>query len=231
MPDNYDILEPTSAPSGTTTRTVRAIDVGSGELAGAAVLVDTTGVALIGQLARTASLPVTLSNSDIIEIAPYRVSTFTTANPTGVHVPTLPSGVTNDVLINGTTQPVSGNLQMTSSAVLFVIPVAAAGYNALSIGIIPAATTTGTCNFTFWPSTSTGTNVGASVTFGMTTTAYNLFMYPAQGAALATTISPLTANTNVAMPWNPSVPYVTMSVGGSGFTGSPAFTLVVSRIK
>jgi hypothetical protein len=43
MPDNYDILEPTAAPSGTTTRTVRALDVGSGELAGAAVLVDSNG--------------------------------------------------------------------------------------------------------------------------------------------------------------------------------------------
>jgi len=43
MSDNYDILEPTSAPSGTTTRTIRAIDVGSGELAGAAVLVDSSG--------------------------------------------------------------------------------------------------------------------------------------------------------------------------------------------
>jgi hypothetical protein len=43
MPDNYDILEPTSAPSGTTTRTVRALDVGTGELAGAAVLVDSSG--------------------------------------------------------------------------------------------------------------------------------------------------------------------------------------------
>ena len=43
MPDNYSILEPTSAPSGTTTRTVRAVDVGAGELAGAAVLVDSTG--------------------------------------------------------------------------------------------------------------------------------------------------------------------------------------------
>jgi len=43
MADNYDILEPTSAPSGTTTRTIRAVDVGSGELAGAAVLVDSAG--------------------------------------------------------------------------------------------------------------------------------------------------------------------------------------------
>ena len=43
MPDNYNILEPTSVPSGTTSRTVRALDVGSGQLAGAAVLVDTAG--------------------------------------------------------------------------------------------------------------------------------------------------------------------------------------------
>ena len=163
MPDNYNILEPTSAPSGTTTRTVRAIDVGSGNLAGAAVLVDTAGTALIGQLARTASLPVTLSNSDIVEIAPYRVSTFSSTNPTGVHVPTLPSGVTNDVLIAGTTQPVAGNYTL-STLLTWVIPVGAAGYTSLSIGIwLSGNIAGGTCQFNVWPSTSTGTNVGSTI--------------------------------------------------------------------
>lgn len=230
MADNYDILEPTSAPSGTTTRTVRAIDVGSGELAGAAVLVDTSGVALVGQQARTASLPVTLSNSDIVDIAPYRVSTFSTANPTGVHVPTLPSGVTNDVLIAGTTQPVTGNYTL-GTALTWVIPVGAAGYTSLSIGIwLSGNIAGGTCSFNVWPSTSTGTNVGLTISHTIALGSnFNQYYFPAQGATLAAG-GALSANINAAMPWNAAPPYVSLQMGGSSVTG-PNVSFIVTRIK
>ena len=230
MPDNYDILEPTSAPSGTTTRTVRAIDVGSGELAGAAVLVDTAGAALIGQLARTASLPVTLSNSDIVEIAPYRVSTFSSANPTGVHVPALPSGVTNDVLISGTTQPVTGNYTL-GALLAWVIPVGAAGYTSLSVGIwLSGNITGGICSFNVWPSTSTGTNVGLTITHTIASGAnFNQYYFAAQGAALAAG-GALSANINAAMPWNAAPPYVTLQMGGGSVTGQNV-SFIVTRIK
>ncbi len=46
MADNYNILEPVTTPSGTQQRSIRAIDVGSGNLAGAAVLVDSAGAAV-----------------------------------------------------------------------------------------------------------------------------------------------------------------------------------------
>lgn len=230
MADDCDILEPTSAPSGTTTRTVRAIDVGSGELAGAAVLVDTSGVALVGQQARTASLPVTLSNSDIVDIAPYRVSTFSTANPTGVHVPTLPSGVTNDVLIAGTTQPVTGNYTL-GTALTWVIPVGAAGYTSLSIGIwLSGNIAGGTCSFNVWPSTSTGTNVGLTISHTIALGSnFNQYYFPAQGATLAAG-GALSANINAAMPWNAAPPYVSLQMGGSSVTG-PNVSFIVTRIK
>lgn len=234
MPDNYDILEPTSAPSGTTTRTVRAIDVGSGELAGAAVLVDTAGAALIGQLARTASLPVTLSNSDIVEIAPYRVSTFSPANPTGVHVPALPSGVTNDVLISGTTQPVTGNYTMGSTITVFVIPVGAAGYTSISIGMFFSGMPSGaTANFIFNTCTSTGTSLGSSSIFGQPATGggpFNMYLYAAQGAALSANAT-LSADSNLTMPWNAAPPYVFVRHGTASVTGSSTFTMVITRIK
>lgn len=133
MPDNYNILEPTSAPSGTTTRTVRALDVGSGELAGAAVLVDTSGNALIGVKNRSASLPVTIANEDTLDLARYRVSSFSAATPGGSHTPSLPSGVTNDLVISGS-QPVAADFSFTGvKSVLWTIPVVAAGYRNFSI--------------------------------------------------------------------------------------------------
>jgi hypothetical protein len=230
MPDNYDILEPTSAPSGTTTRTVRAIDVGSGNLAGAAVLVDTGGAALIGQQSRTASLPVTLSSSDI---APYRVSTFNPANPTGVHVPSLPSGVLNDVLISGTTQPVTSNYTMGSTITVFVIPVAAAGYTYITIGMFFSGTPSGaTANFIFNTCTSTGTALGQSSIFGQPTTGgpYNMYLYAAQGAALSASVT-LSADSNLTLPWNAAPPYVFVRHGTASVTGSSTFTMVITRIK
>lgn len=233
MPDNYNILEPTSAPSGTTTRTVRAIDVGSGNLAGAAVLVDTAGAALIGQLARTASLPVTLSNSDIVDIAPYRVSTFSSANPTGVHVPSLPSGVTNDVLISGTTQPVAGNYTLGSTVTIFVIPVGAAGYTSISIGMFFSGMPSGaTANFIFNTCTSTGTSLGASSIFGQPTTGgpFNMYLYAAQGAAVSANAT-LSADSNLTLPWNAAPPYVFVRHGTASVTGSSTFTMVITRIK
>ena len=233
MPDNYNILEPTSAPSGTTTRSVRAIDVGSGDLAGAAVLVNTSGAALIGQLARTASLPVTLSNSDIVEIAPYRVSTFSSANPTGVHVPSLPSGVTNDVLISGTTQPVASNYTMGSTVTIFVIPVGAAGYTSISIGMFFSGMPSGaTANFIFNTCTSTGTALGFSSIFGQPTTGgpFNMYLYAAQGAAVSANAT-LSADSNLTMPWNAAPPYVFVRHGTASVTGSSTFTMVITRIK
>jgi hypothetical protein len=233
MADNYDILEPTSAPSGTTTRTIRAVDVGSGELAGAAVLVDTAGAALIGQLARTASLPVTLSNDDIVEIAPYRVSTFSPANPTGVHVPALPSGVTNDVLISGTTQPVTGNYTMGSTVTIFVIPVGAAGYTSISIGMFfSGMPSSATANFIFNTCTSTGTALGASSIFGQPTAGgpFNMYLYAAQGATVSANAT-LSADSNLTMPWNAAPPYVFVRHGTALVTGSSTFTMVITRIK
>ena len=138
MPDNYNILEPTSAPSGTTTRTVRAIDVGSNRLAGAAVLVDTSGNQLIGVQNRSASLPVTIANEDTLALSRYRVSTYDTTNPTGTHVPPLPSGEVNDVTVGGTTQGVANDFLFTAAAggartINWEIPVVNAGYNTVAI--------------------------------------------------------------------------------------------------
>ena len=137
MPDNYNILEPTSAPSGTTTRTVRALDVGFGDLAGAAVLVDTSGNALIGVKDRSASLPVTIANEDTVALTRYRVSSFTTGTPGGSHTPALPSGVTNDILVAGN-QPVAGDFlcaNSTGSTITrtFTVPVVSSGYTDVSI--------------------------------------------------------------------------------------------------
>ena len=233
MPDNYNILEPVTTPSGTTQRSIRAIDVGSGNLAGAAVLVDTSGAALIGQQARTASLPVTLSNSDIVEIAPYRVSTFSSTNPTGVHVPTLPSGVTNDVLISGTTQPVSSNYTIGATSTRFVIPVAAAGYTAVSIGFTYSAAPGGAnANFVFGVCTSTGTSVGGNSIFTLPTSGgpFNMYLYPAQGAAVSANTT-LAADSNFTLPWNPAPPYIFLLHGTTSVTGSATFTMVVTRIK
>lgn len=138
MADNYNILEPVTTPSGTQQRSIRALEISS-ELHAAAVLVHgTSGAVLLGQSARADSVPVTIANEDTLALSRYRVSTYDTTNPTGTHVPPLPSGEVNDVTVGGTTQGVANDFLFTAAAggartINWEIPVVNAGYNTVAI--------------------------------------------------------------------------------------------------
>ena len=138
MADNYNILEPVTTPSGTQQRSIRALEISS-KLHAAAVLVHgTSGAVLLGQSARADSVPVTIANEDTLALSRYRVSTYDTTNPTGTHVPPLPSGEVNDVTVGGTTQGVANDFLFTAAAggartINWEIPVVNAGYNTVAI--------------------------------------------------------------------------------------------------
>lgn len=231
MPDNYNILEPTSAPSGTTTRTIRAVDVGSGNLAGAAVLVNSSGTALLNVQNRSNSIPVTIANEDTVELTRYRVSVFSNSVPGGTHTPALPSGVTNDILVDGN-QPVAGDFLCanTSGSTItrtFNIPVVSGGYTDVSILInYPTAPSGGAVTMNIFPNANSNSTSFVQSSGGQRA----LFLIPFMGGSLTAgatlttdviALSPFTRATNTVL--------VQFSIP-SGVTAG-TFRLVITRSR
>ena len=233
MPDNYDILEPTSAPSGTTTRTVRAIDVGSGRLAGTAVLVNSSGTVLLGAQTRSNSLPVTVASEDIFDLSPYRVSSFSTSVPGGTHTPALPSGVTNDILVAGN-QPVSGDFLCANSSGstvtrTFTIPVVSGGYNEVSILITWSVAVAGAnVSMVIFPNSSQH-----ETTFVQSTSApanRALFLIPFNGASV-TAGTTLTSDLVAFMPFTRATDRVLVRFSIPNGVTAGTFAMTVTRSR
>jgi hypothetical protein len=232
MADNYSILEPVTTPSGTTQRSIRAIEISSQLHAGAVLVHGTSGAVLLGQSARADSIPVTLATADFNGLAGGVMSIMSASSPTGDHYRNgaLDTSFTNDILINGTTAPVAGSYSPAGGTINFVIPVGYAGYNNVTIGIEQTVAPAGTAmTYTVHPSTHIGTNVGVSIVITQSTTqTFSAFLYPAQGAAISATTT-LTANTNFATVLQPGVPAVRIIVAGGSTGGTCRITVGRTR--
>jgi hypothetical protein len=232
MADNYNILEPVTTPSGTTQRSIRAIEISSQLHAGAVLVHGTTGAVLLGQSARADSIPVTLATPDFNGLAAGVMSIMSAASPTGDHYRNgaLDSSFVNDILIGGTTAPVAGSYSPAGATINFVIPVGYAGYNNITIGIEQTVAPAGTAmTYTVHPSTHIGTNIGVSIVITQSTTqTFSAFLYPAQGATISSTAT-LAANTNFATVLQPGVPAVRLIVAGGSTGGTCRITVGRTR--
>jgi len=231
MPDNYNILEPTSAPSGTTTRTIRAIDVGSGQLAGGAVLVNSSGTALLGVQNRSNSIPVTIANEDTVDLARYRVSAFSTSVPGGTHTPALPSGVTNDILVSGN-QPVAGDFLCANGSGstitrTFTIPVVASGYTDVSI-LITWSVSVGGGNVTMliFPNASLHSTSFVQSSGGNRA----LFLIPFMGASLTAGVT-LSSDLIAFSPFTRATERVIVQFSIPSAVSAGTFTMTVTRSR
>ena len=232
MADNYNILEPVTTPSGTQQRSIRAIEISS-ELHAAAVLVHgTTGAVLLGQLARADSVPVTLATQDFNGLAGGVMSIMSAASPTGDHYRNgaLDTSFTNDILISGTTAPVAASYSPGGSSISFVIPLAYAGYNNLTVGIEQTVTPSGSnMTYTILPSTHIGTQIGpATVITQQTSNVFNAFLYAAAGAAITASVT-LSINSLFTTPFQPGTPAVTIRLGGGSSGGTCRMTIGRTR--
>jgi hypothetical protein len=234
MADNYNILEPVTTPSGTTQRSIRAIEISSQLHAGAVLVHGTSGAVLLGQSARADSIPVTLATADFNGLAGGVMSIMSATSPTGDHYRNgaLDTSFTNDILINGTTAPVAGSYSPAGGTINFVIPVGYSGYNNITIGIEQTAAPVGSnMTYTVHPSTHIGTNIGVSIVITQSVgvgNTFSAFLYPALGAAISATAT-LTANTNFATVLQPGVPAVRIIVAGGSSGGTCRITVGRTR--
>jgi len=232
MADNYNILEPTTTPSGTTQRSIRALEISSQLHAGAVLIHGTSGAVLLGQSARADSVPVTLATQDFNGLTAGVMSIMSATTPTGDHYRNgaLDAGFTNDILITGTSAPVAGSYSPGGSTVNFVIPLGYAGYNNLVIGIEQTVAPSGSnMTYTILPSTHIGTQIGPSVVITQSTgSTFNAFLYAAMGAAI-TASAALAANSNFSTPFQPGTPAVTVRLGGGSGGGTCRMTIGRTR--
>jgi hypothetical protein len=91
MPDNYQFVEPTTAPTGTQIATARAPEIGGVKHQAAILFHPTTGAALIGRAAAAAALPVALSSEDLAALAAI-LTALSGTQPVSVAALPLPAG-------------------------------------------------------------------------------------------------------------------------------------------
>ena len=234
MADNYNILEPVTTPSGTTQRSIRAIEISSQLHAGAVLVHGTTGAVLLGQSARADSIPVTLATPDFNGLTAGVMSIMSAASLTGDHYRNgaLDASFVNDILRDGVTAPGASSYTPAGGTSNFVIPLGYAGYNNITIGIEQTVAPAGTAmTYTVHPSTHTGTNIGVSIVITQSVgggTTFSAFLYPAQGATISSTAT-LTANTNFATVLQPGVPAVRLIVAGGSTGGTCRITVGRTR--
>ena len=223
MADNYNILEPVTTPSGTTQRSIRAIEISSQLHAGAVLVHGTTGAVLVGAATRANSVPMTFAQEDRLALARYRVSVFNSATPTGTHTPALESSESQDILVSGN-QPVAGDYSFTAvKTVTWQIPLLNSGYNRLTIIVrwTTAPTADSTINYY-----ADGGNIVQTWTQSSGQVRV-LLLYPHDGQALSAG-GTLSANTAAPVVATSVANVLLLITGGAGITAG-TYNLTIAR--
>ena len=105
MADNYEFLEPSTAPPGTVLRTQRAIDVGANRLATAAVLFDSSGTEI--DLASETTLAAVLAALASVAVSGPVTDAELRAAPVPVAGTVTASGPLTDAELRATAVPIS----------------------------------------------------------------------------------------------------------------------------